>query len=82
MSIRIGNSCINCENLNKNEICKVHGVKVAKTYTCDSFDMKLNLKNDPNCSTCVKFEHTNCANPNKATPGMLCSQWAPLNASA
>ena len=39
MSIRIGNSCVNCENLSANEICKVHGVIVSTSYTCDSFEM-------------------------------------------
>jgi hypothetical protein len=48
MSIRVGNSCVNCENLSTNEICKVHGVKVSTSYTCDSFEMKAALKNDPN----------------------------------
>jgi hypothetical protein len=82
MSIRIGNSCVNCENLAVNETCKVHGVKVSTSYTCDSFEMKAALKNDPNCGTCARYESTSCANPKKAAPGMLCSQWAPQNASA
>jgi len=82
MSIRIGNSCINCENLKSNKLCKVHGVKVATNYTCDSFNMKAALKNDPNCGNCARYETTTCANPQKATPGMLCSHWAPENAQA
>ena len=82
MSIRIGNSCINCENLAANEMCKVHGVKVATSYTCDSFDMKMALKNDPDCSTCSRYETETCANPKKAAPEMLCSHWAPQNASS
>jgi hypothetical protein len=77
MSIRIGNSCLNCESLNSDETCKVHGVKVSTSYTCDSFEMKMALKNDPNCITCLRYEDTSCANPQKAAPGMLCSQWAP-----
>ncbi len=28
MSIRLGNSCINCDNLVEGNTCKVHGVKV------------------------------------------------------
>ncbi|ARV10621.1 hypothetical protein BTO05_13615 [Winogradskyella sp. PC-19] len=82
MSIRIGNSCINCENLGKNNLCSKHGVKVAKNYTCDSFNMKAALKNDPNCGNCARFESSNCANPTKAAPSMLCSHWAPQNAQA
>ncbi|MEM6515211.1 MAG: hypothetical protein AAF688_03430 [Bacteroidota bacterium] len=82
MSIRIGNSCINCENLGSNDLCGVHGVRVSKNYTCDSFTMQASLKNDPNCASCVRFETDNCANPSKAAPGMLCSSWAPENAMA
>lgn len=82
MSIRIGNSCINCENLGANEVCKVHGVKVSTSYTCDSFDMKAAIKNDPNCITCARYQEPDCANPSKAAPGMLCSHWAPQSAQA
>ena len=82
MSIRIGNSCVNCENMGPNELCKVHGVRVSTSYTCDSFEMKAALKNDPNCDTCARYETTTCANPGKAAPGMLFSHWAPQNAQA
>ncbi len=82
MVIRLGNSCINCYNLSATETCKVHGVKVSNNYTCDSFEMKSSLKNDPNCSTCVRFEKSTCANPQKATAGMLCSHWAPQQGAA
>ena len=82
MSIRLGNSCTNCENLAENMLCKVHKVQVNDAYTCDSFDMKSALKDDPNCTTCVRYHGTTCANPQKAAPGMLCSHWAPQNAMA
>ena len=82
MSIRLANNCVNCENLLDGSICKVHGVKVSNSYTCDTFEMKAVLKDDRNCVTCVRYETSDCANPQKAAPGMLCSQWAPQNASA
>ncbi|MDT7829766.1 hypothetical protein RQM65_13915 [Pricia sp. S334] len=82
MSIRLANNCSNCENLMEGSVCKVHGVKVSNSYTCDSFDMKAALKDDRNCVTCVRYETSDCANPQKAAPGMLCSHWAPQNASA
>lgn len=82
MSIRLGNNCTNCENLKQNMKCKVHGVQVSAGYTCDSFEMKAALKNDPNCLSCARYEGPTCANPKKAAPGMLCSHWAPLNATA
>ena len=82
MSIRLGNNCTNCENLSENMMCKVHNVKVSNSYTCDSFEMKAALKDDPNCLTCSRYESPSCANPKKAAPGMMCSHWAPQHASA
>ncbi|MBQ0734483.1 hypothetical protein [Aquimarina celericrescens] len=82
MAIRLGNSCENCENLMQNDTCKVHGVKVSSSYTCDSFEMKAVLKDNRNCVTCMRYESSDCANPQKAAPGMLCSHWAPQNARA
>ncbi len=82
MSIRIGNSCSNCENLQSNNLCKIHMVSVNPTYTCNSFSMKAAIKNDPSCVTCVRYEAPSCENPKKAAPKMSCSHWAPQNALA
>ena len=60
MSIRIGNSCSNCESLSSENICEVHLVNVNPTYTCNSFSMKESIKNDPNCITCVRYEAPTC----------------------
>lgn len=38
--------------------------------------MKLSLKNDPNYKTCVHYEQSDCANPQKTSIGMSCSHWA------
>ena len=77
--IRLANSCNNCENILETGRCTVHGVKVSHSYTCDAFDMKASLQDDRNCLTCIRYETDNCANPQKAAPGMLCSHWAPKN---
>lgn len=82
MSIRLGNSCANCENLVEANICKVHSVKVGNSYTCDSFEMKVALKDAQNCISCVRYETSDCVNPQKAAPGMSCNNWAPQKASA
>jgi hypothetical protein len=82
MAIRMGNSCVNCENLMGDHKCSVHGVKVKEQYTCDSFDMKASLKDDRNCTTCLRYQTTDCANPEKAAPNMLCSHWAPEEVAA
>ncbi|BFP42559.1 hypothetical protein FGF1_34040 [Flavobacteriaceae bacterium GF1] len=82
MAIRLGNNCGNCDNMMTDQMCKVHGVKVGSHYTCDSFEMKLELNNDRDCNTCLRFQREDCANPSKAAPGMMCSVWAPLSVSA
>ncbi|MFT7284558.1 hypothetical protein [Nonlabens sp.] len=82
MSIRMGNSCVNCDNLMGDDTCKVHVVKISTSYTCDSFEMKAALKDDPNCVSCARYEGPSCSNPQKAALGMLRAQWAPQNAQA
>ncbi|WP_010523268.1 hypothetical protein [Aquimarina agarivorans] len=82
MAIRLGNSCINCENLTQEGACKIHMVAVSNNYTCDHFSMKATLKDDRNCVTCTRFHESDCANPQAAAPGMLCTHWAPQNATA
>ena len=82
MAIRLGNNCGNCENFTGDHLCKVHQVKVGNHYTCDSFEMKANLVNAGDCTTCLRLEREDCANPTKAAPGMMCSVWAPQSISA
>lgn len=82
MAIRLGNNCVNCKSLMSDNMCKVHGVKVDSHYTCDNFDMKAELADKRDCTTCIHFEQPDCANPTKAAPGMMCSVWAPQSISA
>ena len=70
MSIRIGNSCSNCDNFAPDSICDIHSVTVSPSYTCNSFNMKESIKNDPSCITCVRYEAPTCENPMKAAPKM------------
>jgi hypothetical protein len=82
MSIRIGNSCSNCDSIQSDNVCQIHSVSVNPTYTCNSFSMKISIKNDASCVTCARYESPTCANPKKAAPKMSCSHWAPRNAVA
>lgn len=77
MAIRFANNCSNCKNLIENTFCSKHEVLVSQKYTCDQFDMRMELKNERSCSNCHKHETANCAHPTKAAPGMLCASWAP-----
>ena len=77
MAIRLANNCINCDHYVDRSICAIHKVMVSGKHTCDSFDMKLSLKNDRNCLSCARFETEHCAHPDHASAGMLCASWAP-----
>lgn len=82
MAIRLASSCTNCINLENGNFCSKHNTSVSAMHTCDGFTMKAELKDDPNCGNCSKFESSNCANPEKSAIGMLCSQWSPQQAMA
>ncbi|MDO5608797.1 MAG: hypothetical protein Q4G08_10115 [Capnocytophaga sp.] len=77
MAIRLVNGCVNCQNLQENNLCGVHQTKVEAKYTCDSFDMVMAAKEAVSCGTCTRFKTSRCAHPDKASTGMLCSSWAP-----
>ena len=77
MAIRLAHNCSNCDNLMEGNLWAKHKVIVNTHYTCDSFEMKAALKDERNCVTCARYENTDCANPDKAAPGMLCASWAP-----
>ncbi len=76
MAIRLANNCSNCSNLS-NHLCSVHKVEVSEKHTCDTFSMMSAIKDEMMCSTCSRFENDDCAHPDKATPEMLCTHWAP-----
>ncbi len=77
MAIKLAHNCSNCDQLKDGNFCLIHNVHVSDKYTCDSFEMKAALKDDRNCVTCSRYQDTDCANPTKAAPGMLCASWAP-----
>lgn len=77
MSIRLVNGCVNCQNLTTDNICKIHEAKVENIYTCDSFNMRVSLKSEVTCISCIKYFSNKCPNQAKAAPDMLCNAWAP-----
>lgn len=81
MAIHLSNTCANCSafSTDKNQ-CQVHATQVSYQYTCDSFVMASHLKNSRNCTSCTKHSTSNCAQPQTASPSMLCSSWAPNQA--
>lgn len=77
MAIKLAHNCANCSQLKDSNFCTKHNVYVSGQYTCDSFEMKASLKDDRSCLSCTRYEQTDCANPTKAAPEMLCASWAP-----
>ena len=78
MSIRIANSCVNCENF-KAKLCTKHHINVSKSYTCDSFSVQSSLIQGIECRSCLRYQKSDCPHPTKAASGLSCGQWAPLN---
>ena len=76
MAIRLSTTCLNCSNLRNDSTCDIHEVKVSSNYTCDHFQMRSELDYDRQCTRHGKDD---CAHPEKAAPGMLCTSWAPAS---
>lgn len=77
MNVRLANNCVNCKSLTSTSICNQHQITVTAKHTCDSFSMSASLKNQMDCTNCVKYNKSNCSHPAKAAADMLCSSWAP-----
>ncbi|PRP67637.1 hypothetical protein [Nonlabens agnitus] len=77
MSIRLGNSCGNCEHLSSEHKCGVHDVFVNAHYTCHSFSLKAKMEDDRGCTSCARYGKPSCPHSEKATAGMMCNSWAP-----
>ena len=77
MAIKLAHNCSNCSQFTEGNYCSKHKVHISAKYTCDSFEMRAALKDERNCVSCTHYEESDCANPSKAAPGMLCASWAP-----
>lgn len=77
MAIRLANGCVNCQSLGADNICKIHEVMVENIHTCDNFNMRVSLEKEITCLTCTKYFTNKCPNQAKASPEMLCNEWAP-----
>ena len=75
MNLETVNTCINCQNLLRDFMCKKHEQTVAIDNSCDSHIYQDSLKNDSSCSNCSHFGKISCSKPNEASSGMLCFDW-------
>ena len=75
MKLQNTSSCINCENLLRDFICKKHNTKVEITNFCESHTYTDSITNKSNCSNCFHFGKTSCSVPGEASQNMLCFDW-------
>ena len=69
------NTCINCENLLRDFICKKHNKTVEITNFCESHRHQDSLTKNSSCSNCLHFNQTSCSKPEEASDKMLCFDW-------
>ena len=75
MELKNLNTCLNCENLIRDFVCKKHNKEVDITNVCDSHIYKASITKASSCSNCFHFRKDSCSNPIKASSGMLCFDW-------
>ena len=75
MKLETVNSCINCENLIRDFICKKHNQSVAMNNVCESHSFGDSLNKNSSCSNCFHYGLKSCTKPQEASDGMLCFDW-------
>ncbi len=75
MNLKITNTCINCENLLQNFMCKKHNEEVGINNSCESHSYKESISKDSSCSNCSHYGINSCSKPLEASPSMLCFDW-------
>ncbi len=80
MNVKLANCCGNCEHFINGQICAVQEIVVSENQVCEAYQFKAVLHRDDDCLKCVKFQTNNCAHPQKASEGILCSVWYPRTA--
>ena len=69
------NTCINCENLLSEFMCRKHKQKVEINNFCDSHIYVDSISNDSTCSNCSHFMKESCSKPSEASSKMVCFDW-------
>ena len=75
MELTYLNTCINCENLLRDFVCKKHQQEVKITNSCESHIYKTSLTKDSSCSNCSHFGKKSCSKPNESSYKMVCFDW-------
>lgn len=77
MNVQLAKCCGNCENFINGQVCAIQEIVVSENQVCEAYQFKAVLHRDDDCLKCVKFQTNNCAHPQKASEGILCSVWYP-----
>ncbi len=69
------NTCLNCENLLQDFVCREHNQKVEINNFCESHTYTDSITNNSSCNNCSNFGRTSCSNPSEASKSMVCFDW-------
>ena len=75
MELRNINTCLNCENLLRDFICRKHKQKVEINNFCESHTYTDSITKDSSCTNCYHFGKESCSKPSEARETMLCFDW-------
>ena len=75
MKLRNIDTCINCENLLRDFICRKHNQKVEINNFCKSHTYKESITKDSSCDNCSHFGKQSCSKPAEASNTMICFDW-------
>ncbi len=75
MELRNINTCINCENLLREFICRKHKQKVEITNVCESHSYTDSITKNSSCANCSHFGRETCSRPSEASETMVCFDW-------
>lgn len=77
MKISLASCCGNCEFLLNGQLCSVQNVVVSDNQVCDAYQFKAVIHREDDCLKCSKFQTLQCAHPQEASEGLICTVWYP-----
>jgi len=75
MEIRNINTCLNCENLQRQFMCSKHNQEVDINNFCDNHAYKHSITKNSSCTNCYHFGRESCSRPTEASNAMVCFDW-------
>ena len=75
MELKNLNTCLNCENLVRNFICKKHNQEVEINNFCESHSYQESITKNSSCNNCYHFGKNTCSHPLQASNELICFDW-------